>query len=131
MVDWYIVAKLMHAFPRSFINYQGEIILHEYSNTYFILKNCDNELDVKCKVLEWCSRAAYKMCPYRTEVRNVKFHDFMLKGINQYLETNFTEEDMELIYTYLGNACNHKLTISFIESGYNLDLLRRKDNGEQ
>ena len=48
----------------------------------------------------------------------------MLDGINNYMDTDFTEDEMMEIYTYLGNACNHKKTIRFIESGYNMEVLK-------
>lgn len=129
MVDWNIIDRLFRAFPNSFINGMGEFIAHSYANQYFILKNCETELDVKCKVLEWFSRAAYKSTPYSTNKKNDEFHKFMLKGINSFLETSFTEQDMDLIYTYLGNCCNHTLTIDFINSGYDIDLLKERERG--
>jgi len=128
MVEWNIAQKLMKCFPRSFINGSGEFIAHVKSNQYIILANCETELDVKCKVLEWFSRAAHKTEPYRTKRKNDEFHKFMLDGINEFLGTVFTEEDMDVIYTYLGNACHHQRTIRFIESGY--DVLALKQMGE-
>ena len=123
MVDFEIQSQLMRAFPQSFINYEGEVILHRYANEYFILRNCETELDVKCKVLEWCSRGACKSEPYRSKAKNKEFHEFMLNGINKYLGTDFTTEDMEVIYTYLGNAIKHQKTIEFIEDAhYNMDF---------
>lgn len=121
----------MSCFPRSFINQCGEFIAHQKANEYFILENCKSELDVKCKVLEWFSRGAYKTTPYRTKQKNDEFHEFMLKGINEFLGTKFTEKDMELIYTYLGNAVDHELTIKFICSGYDLEVLKEKRGGRQ
>ena len=50
---------------------------------------------------------------------------FILNGINQFLDTDFTEKDMEQIYTYLGNACNHEKTLRFIASGYDMSVLER------
>jgi hypothetical protein len=120
-----IAKKLMRCFPNSFINYLGEFIAHEESNQYFSLNDCKNELDVKCKVLAWFSRAAYKTSPFG-EKKNKKFHNFMIDGINKFLETNFSQEDMELIYTYLGNDVNRTLTIEFINSGYNMELLQKQ-----
>ena len=87
------------------------------------MRDCKNEFDVKCKVLEWFSRGAYKTEPYGTKRSNDEFHKFMRDGINEFLKTEFTHEDMEVIYTYLGNCCNHNLTIKFIESDYDLSLL--------
>ena len=125
MVNFEIQSRLMKAFPRSFINYCGEVILHEFGNQYFILRTCETELDVKCKVLEWCSRGAYKTEPYKSKAKNKEFHKFMLDGINKFLGTNFSKEDIEIIYTYLGNACQHKKTVKFIESGYDMSFFEQ------
>jgi hypothetical protein len=114
----------MNCFPNSVINHNAEFIAHIRSNTYFGLKDCENETDVKCKVLEWLSRSAYKTEPYNTKRSNDEFHRFMLGGVNQFLETDFTEKDMERIYTYLGNRCNHAKTLKFIESGYDMSVLK-------
>ena len=65
-MDWELIQRLMNCFPSSFINQQGEFIAHKEANQYFILRNCENEMDVKCKVIEWFSRAAFKTEPFRT-----------------------------------------------------------------
>lgn len=124
-MDWEIVGRLTRAFPRSFINSEGEFIAHKYANEYFTLRTCKTELDIKCKVLEWFSRGAYKTEPYRTKAKNDEFHRFMLNGINKFLETNFTSNDMNLIYTYLGNAINHGKTVEFVEENYNMSFFRQ------
>lgn len=124
-MDLDIILKLMHCFPGSKINQFGEFIAHEKGNAYFNLKNCKSELDIKCKILEWFSRDAYKAEPFRQKAKNDKFHEFMLDGINKYLATDFTHDDMELIYCKLGNAVNHELTVRFIESGFVLSVLRK------
>lgn len=124
MVDWNIIKNLMDCFPGSIINGSGEFIAHIKANEYFILHNCETKIDVKCKVLEWLSRAAYKTEPYNTKKSNDTFHKFMLDGINRFLQTDFTPEDICEIYTCLGNAINHKKTIRFIESGYDLAILQ-------
>lgn len=84
LISWDIVTKLMNCFPNSVINHNAEFIAHIKSNTYFGLKDCENETDVKCKVLEWLSRPAYKTEPYNTKRSNDEFHRFMLGGINQF-----------------------------------------------
>lgn len=116
--------KLLNSFPNSFINHNGEFIAHKFSNTYFILRGCD-ETDVKCKVLEWLSRAAFKATPYRTKKSNEQFHAFMLEGINRFLGTSFSEDDMETIYTYLGNGINHDATEQFVLiAGYDMEFFK-------
>lgn len=120
--DFAKIQKLMRCFPRSYINCEGEIIFHEYANEYFILRNCETELDIKCKVVEWLSRS-YKQQPYRTPSKNIEYQTFMRNGINEYLGTNFTKDDLCRIYSYLGNACNHEKTIKFVNSGYDMRVL--------
>jgi len=127
MVEWNIIQKLMKAFPRSFIIATGEgeaeFIAHREANTYFRLIDCFTEFDVKCKALEWFSRDAHKTAPFNSDRKNKEFNKFILDGINRYLDTNFTEDDMDIIYTYLGNRCNHERTVRFIESGYDMSVL--------
>lgn len=116
--------KLCECFYQAFMNGIGEIILHKKANDYFNLKNCETELDVKCKVLEFCSRS-YKQEPYDVGWRNADYQHYMRNGINEYLGTNFTADDLETIYTYLGNACNHEKTVEFVNSGYDMQILKK------
>lgn len=126
MVNSIITKKLNHAFPKSFINSCLEFIAHKEANEYFLLADCETEFDVKCKVLEWLSRGAYKTCPFNSNLKNERFHNFMLNGINDFLGTDFTEEDIELIYDRLGNRVNHALTVEFVNSGYDMALLTER-----
>lgn len=114
---------LLEAFPNSFINNDDEFIADVKSNQYFSLKDCELPEDVDCKVLEWLSRAACKGQPYCQEWRNLKYRKRILDGINDYMDTSFTENEMMKIYTYLGNSCNHQKTIAFVKSGYDMKLL--------
>ena len=123
MIGMNVAMKLMQCFPNSFINQQGEFIAHRISNVFFNFATCENELDVKCKVLEWLSRSASKGMPYNSDRANKKFQQFMLDGINKFLCTNFSHDDIDKVYTYLGNRCNHAKTLLFIESGYDVSML--------
>ena len=78
-------------------------------------------------MLEWCSRSAVKGEPYKTEKKNIEFRQFVTNGINIYLGTDFTIEDMYWIYDKLGNAVNHQLTLDFIANGYDMEFLKRSD----
>lgn len=115
---------LLESFPNSFINERDEFIAHERTNQYIILSNCETPIDIECKVLEWFSRPAYKTAPYSQGWRNIKFHEFMLNGINSFLDTHFSEQEMEEIYCALGNAINHEKTMRFIESDYDFGILK-------
>ena len=123
MCDLEIRKRLINCFPGSKFIYNDEFIAHAYSNTYFIFRTCSNEEDVKCKLLEWFSRPAAKGIPYSQEWRNKKFRKFMLDGINQFLGTKFSFDDMYIIYQYLGNCCNHEKTIQFVKNNYDMKIL--------
>lgn len=110
--------KLLNSFPGSFINGQGEFIAEPKTNQYIILKTCKDEFEVKCKVLEWFSRPAH--C---TQPNNKNLHKFMLEGINKFLCTNFTPEEIEIIYCELGNGADRPLCEKFIKSNYDISVL--------
>lgn len=124
MVDWSIQKRLMEAFPGSFINHHGELVVSKVGNVYICLEDCTTEKHVQCKLLEWCSRAASKALIYRTDVANRKYQDRIRNGINRFMGTEFTREDMADIYQYLGNGVRQGLTLDFIESGFDMAVLR-------
>ena len=116
--------KLLECFPGSFINEMDEFVAHPRTNQYFILRDCKTVEAVEAKVLEYLSRSAFKSQPYSQEWRNRRLHEFMLAGINAFLNTDFSYEDMELIYTYMGSGINHDLMIVFIDHDMSMKWLR-------
>ena len=108
--------RFSEAFPKFYINHNLEAIVHPRRNSYFLLTDVETEVDLTAKILEWLSREAAKSISDESR----KYH---LKGINKFLGTNFSQEDMMNIYTYLGNRCNHQKTLRFIESGYDMAVL--------
>lgn len=117
------VKDLLELFPNSFINEEQEFIAEPRTNLYFLLSNCNSLLDIKCKILEWFSRDAFKSRPFRSDLQNKEYQDNIREKINEFLGTDFTREEMTDIYSKLGNNINRKLCIEFIESGYNMELL--------
>lgn len=114
-----IINRALHIFPKSFINRNNEIILEPKNNVYFRLEDVDTELDFKCKMFAWLSRPISKGL-------NRYWSSKVLSSFNSLLGTNFTKEEMYKIYDRLGNDVNKRLTIRFIESGYDLTLLNRE-----
>lgn len=118
-----MINKLMSLNLGTFINNINELILIPKINLYFKLDDVKNELDFKCKLLEWCSRSACKGVStyWQKKTRNM---------INYMLNENFGEKEFDLIYSELGNCINHQLTIRFIESGYEMSELWRNYKGK-
>ena len=117
------IFNVMKCFPNSYITPFGELILSDKGNVYFTAKDCKTQKDIICKLLEWCSRPIAKGEPYRQEKRNKEWRETLLSGYNEYLGTQFTQEDMYWIYNKLGNGVDHDLTLKFIASGYDLNLV--------
>lgn len=134
MYNGELIYKLLGAFNDSFINKRNEFIClwehkGEVVNSYFRLDNVSSELELKCKVLEYLSRPAFKGFtfadqPVRERIIGEEIYEYHLDGINEFLGTDFTPEDIEKIYTRLGNGVNRNLCIKFIESGYDLGVLK-------
>lgn len=117
------IKRLMGCFYGSYLNHNFEFICNKKINSYFRLEDVETEIELKCKVLEWLSRPAIKAQQYRQEKRNEDIRQFHLDGINKFLGTNFTRDDIEIIYTYLGNSINRPLCEKFINSGYDMKVL--------
>jgi len=118
-----VLSRLQKSFPETRLLANGEVLVHTKGNQYFNLYECTSWTEVNCKVLEYLTRGAFKTLVYKTDANNDKFHKFMLDGINRFLETDFSEEEVEFIYTYLGNGCHRKLAEEFVENGFDMNLL--------
>lgn len=108
--------RITRAFPKMFVNRQFEAIIYPKRNSYFLLSGVETEEQLIAKVLEWLSREACKSISPASQ----RYH---LDGINAFLGTSFTQEDVRKIYQHLGNCINHDLTLRFIQSGYDLNIL--------
>ena len=87
--------KIQRAFPKAYVTMNFELILVPRTNIYINLNHCSTPDEFKAEVIEGVSRFAFKAFtkPLRKE---------HLDGINKLLDTKFTPEDMEYIYTNLG-----------------------------
>jgi len=102
--------------PKCFINNNYELIVEPKNNIYFRLEDIETELELKCKVLAWLSRPSCKGVSnyWQKRIRAI---------VNEFLGTEFTFDEMDQIYTYLGNDCNREKSIKFIKSNYDLNIL--------
>lgn len=118
------VQRLMLLFEGSFINSLNELILVPKTNLYFRLEDVATDKDLKCKVIAWRSRAACKAMPYYVHWRNEEYQKSVRDKINAFLGTNFSAEEWLDIYTYLGNDIRRELCEKFIDSGYDLNVIK-------
>lgn len=121
------VFNLLNCFPGSFINAYRDVVISNQNNVYFNVTNCETKEEIVAKLLEWCSRDIAKGMPYRSERNNTVWREHMRDCLNKYLRTDFAAWDMEIIYDMLGNGVNHQLTDEFIQSGYDMSVLRKKE----
>ena len=117
------IKEVMACFPNSYINHNLELILIPKTNTYFKIEDCECHLDVKEKVIAWCTRAIAKGQPYANPNKYIVFRHHNLKNLNIYLHRNFTENDIGIIYKKLGNGINPELAKKFTRSRFNMEVL--------
>ena len=120
--------KIMLAFPRSRIEYYvygGFVIyLDEKNMFWFSLEKIESDIELKRRFISAVSRC-YKTEPYRTSKRNIEWQQKHISAFNEALGAKFNDDEIAYIYTYLGNGCNKQIAIKFIESGYDLNVLKR------
>ena len=130
------LTSIMSAFPHSFIKYYiyggFEIFLDEKNKLWFSLEKIESDIELKRRFISAVSRC-YKTEPYRTSKRNIEWQQEHMSAFNKTLGTKFNIDEITYIYTYLGNGCNKPIAIKFIESGYDIDVLKQliaeRDNG--
>ena len=120
--------KIMSAFPHSFIKYYVnggfEITLDEKNVLWFSLGEIESDIELKRRFISAVSRC-YKTEPYRNSKRNIEWQQKHISAFNKTLGTKFNIDEITYIYTYLGNGCNKPIAIKFIESGYDLNVLKQ------
>lgn len=119
-----IVKKAMRLCNGSFINYNNELILIPKFNVYFSLEDVSNDFQFKLKLCEYFSRECCSSIPYSSDKANTKYHQKNCEIFNALCGTCFSVLDMTLVYSRLGNGCNHSLADIFVIRGFDLDLLK-------
>lgn len=112
------VEKVLPFFPNAHIYKNDEIIIEPKNNIYFRVDNIKSDHEFNCKMLEYCSRSACKGV-------STYWQRWMRRGLNSYFRKNWSADDMCEIYTRLGNGCNRALCSQFINTGFDLNVLKR------
>ena len=118
------VQRALNYLHGSFINHNNEIILIPKFNVYTLLDDVNSDDDFKVKLCEWFSRDCCCALRYSQNKRLVKYYQENTGAFNYICGTNFTVEQMEQIYTKLGNGIKHELAKRFVISGFDLSLLQ-------
>lgn len=118
-----LLQKVMNAFKGSFINSNLELILIQKTNSFVNLKLCNDDIDLKARILSSVSRDCFKTSPYNRSKSNIQFHCINLQSLNECLTTKFTKDEIDEIYTKIGNGCNRKLAYEFVKNNYDMRLL--------
>lgn len=126
MVGEHTLDRLFEAFPDGFINRNLEFIALEKTNSFIGLRELDTSLDVEYSLLENMSRDAYKTQWFDNEKTNRKWQDYLRGGINKFCGTDYSREDMALIYDALGNGVRPSLTKRFVANGRDTEWLKQE-----
>ena len=119
------VQKALKHLNGSFINHNNEIILIPKFNVYTLLDDVETDDDFKVKLCEWFSRDCCCALRYSYKKRLDRYYQENTDAFNFICGTNFTVEQMEYIYTYLGNGIKHELAKKFVKGGFDLSIIER------
>ena len=119
------VQKALKYLSGSFINHNNEIILIPKFNVYTLLDDVETDDDFKVKLCEWFSRDCCCALRYSYKKRLDRYYHENTDSFNFICGTNFTVEQMEYIYTYLGNGIKHELAKKFVKGGFDLSIIER------
>jgi len=114
-----LINKASFKFHKCFINNNNELIIEPRNNIYFRLEDVETEKDFICKVIAYCSRSC-------TKGVSLYWQRYMREGVNFLLETNFSAEDFEYIYTYLGCDHTRQRLIDFVDNSMSIEWLRKE-----
>lgn len=112
-----VMTKAVKAGFLTFMNHNMEVILDMKHNVYFGTKDATTVNDIKRKTLVSLSR-------YCVKGVKPKRQDRYLALLNDILGTDLDKNDMELVYRFTGNGIDRELADKFIESRYDMELLR-------
>lgn len=130
-------------FKEAFINEHGEIIICHpieiqlypwrkarkvYCNLFFNVETCVDDIDFKAKCIEYLSRASYKT-QFTSHTKYIQ--NYVKENLNSYLGTGFDDDDLEYIYTHLGNGIEHDLTRKFVIGNYDLSIIHEEIEDEK
>lgn len=113
------VQRVFDMFDDSFINQYEELILHKKWNIYFLLESIESELHFDYKMLSWLS---YRIASHHFK-KTSKESMWAMQKLNRWFRYEFDYDDMQKIYSKLGNGCNQALGFRFITSGFDMSLL--------
>lgn len=124
------VSRLQRCFPKSWMNYDNELIADRMANRQYggaccRLRGCETAEDVTCAAIESFAYDCSKSRPFKTPGANVDFRTYMSKGLNAFLGADLTEQDYAQIFTKLGCGINRRLTREFVRAGCDMEVLRR------
>lgn len=119
------VQKALKHLHGSFINHKNEIILIPKFNVYTVLDDVETDADFYVKLCEWFSRDCCCVLRYSQNKRLYRYYRENTDAFNFICGTNFTVEQMEYIYTYLGNGIKHELAQQFVKSGFDLTVIEQ------
>lgn len=124
------VQKALKHLHGSFINHKNEIILIPKFNVYTLLDDVETDDDFKVKLCEWFSRECCCSLRYSQYKRLERYYQENTDAFNLICGTNFTTEQMEQIYTKLGNGIKHELAKKFVKSGFDLSVIADRPTKE-
>ena len=117
------IRKTMLVFPKSYINYNNELILIPKFNVYICLDNIISDEDFYVELCEYFSRECSSALRGSSKPTLYRYYNNNTRNFNKICNTSFSTKDMDTIYAKLGNGINHQMAVDFVKSGFDLSVL--------
>lgn len=113
-----LFSEFMSCFPmfQCYINKHRECIINPKHNIYLSLVDVYCRNDLENKVISWLSRPSYKGMPK-------KIAEHCLSGLNKFLGTSFSKDEIMKVYTAFGNDANSLWRMKFVNSRFDMKVI--------
>ena len=100
------IRKTMLVFPKSYINYNNELILIPKFNVYICLDNIISDEDFYVELCEYFSRGCSSALRSSSKRTLYRYYNNNTRDFNKICSTSFSTTHMDTIYAKLGNGIN-------------------------
>ena len=115
--------ELRKAFPGCYLDFSLNFVSCNITKCSFPTKDCMSEFDIKFNMIDRFIASTCETEPACEDVKNKESQAIMLRGVNEYLSTNFSSEQMGYINSLLDCDDRKEKISCFINSGYQIGSL--------
>lgn len=119
-VSYHELVDYMKQLGIALLNEHSELIIHEETNTYTYIGECNSMEDIETCVV-------YSLCRPISKGLEDKYANLLLEKVNNYYNKKLTKEDFLLMYKELCYVHKFNELKSFIQRGFPMEELKNEN----